>query len=120
VLSFIHGVPEARHHVFSDEPVERLDQVERHADDGEKGQHEPVEQVQPGDPASVGPQVGTRAGLPNGRSPTVAAAGETRIQFSLCAICMEWTARLQQPIRERTKKLTTRRLQPPCRDPGTS
>jgi hypothetical protein len=47
--------------------VERLDQVERHVDDGEEGQ---VERVQPGDLAFRGSS-GTDAGLPNGRSPTV-------------------------------------------------
>jgi len=43
-----------------DEPVERLDEVETHVDGDEKGQHHPVDQVQPRDLASVGRQVRVR------------------------------------------------------------
>ena len=56
----LQGVPEVGHHVRADEPVERLDEVEPHVDGDEKGQHDPVVQVQPRDLASVGRQVRVR------------------------------------------------------------
>lgn len=62
----LERVPEADHHVFSDEPVERLDQVEAGVDGDEEGQHDPVEQVQPRDLGPVGSQVRVRGSQPNG------------------------------------------------------
>jgi hypothetical protein len=56
----LQRVPEVGHHVLADEPVERLDEVEPHVDGDEKGQHDPVVQVQPRDLASVGLQVRVR------------------------------------------------------------
>jgi hypothetical protein len=58
----LHGVPEGRHHVLGHEPVEGLDQAEHAVHGDEEEEHDPVEQVQPGDLLPVGPQARVRRG----------------------------------------------------------
>ena len=56
----LHGVPEGRHHVSGDEPVEGLDQAEHAVHGDEEEEHDPVDQVQPGDLLPVSPQARVR------------------------------------------------------------
>ena len=58
----LHGVPEGRHHVSGDEPVEGLDQAEHAVHGDEEEEHDPVDQVQPGDLLPVSPQAWLRRG----------------------------------------------------------
>lgn len=60
-------VPEARHHVLCDEPVERLEPAEHGVHGYKQEQHDPVEQVQPSDLLSVRRQVWAHRGRSGSR-----------------------------------------------------
>lgn len=63
----LQRVPEVGDHVLADEPVEGLDEVEPDVDGDEKGEHDPIEEVQPRDLASMGLEVRTRRAQADGR-----------------------------------------------------